>query len=35
MHGDGKGEQLKIQLYDGTGGYRDNYLPIDFKGGAW
>jgi hypothetical protein len=32
VHGDGQGEQLKIQLYDGAGGYRDNYLPIDFQG---
>ena len=32
VHGDGQGEQLKIQLYDGLGGYRDSYLPIDFKG---
>jgi len=32
VHGDGKGEQLKIQLFDGAGGYRDNYVPIDFKG---
>lgn len=32
VHGDGKGQALKIQLYDGEGGYRDNYLPIDFQG---
>ncbi|MFA6547055.1 MAG: hypothetical protein WCS99_21740, partial [Limisphaerales bacterium] len=32
VHGDGKGEQLKIQLQDGAGGYRDNYLPINFQG---
>ncbi len=32
VHGDGKGEHLKIQLQDGQGGYRDNYIPIDFKG---
>ncbi len=32
VHGDGRGEQLKIQLYDGAGGYRDNYVPIDFTG---
>lgn len=32
VEGDGQGEQLKIQLYDGAGGYRDNYIPIDFKG---
>ena len=32
VHGDGKGQALKIQLYDGEGGYRDNYLAIDFKG---
>ncbi len=32
VHGDAQTEQLKIQLYDGQGGYRDNYLPIDFQG---
>ena len=32
VHGDGQGQQLKIQLYDGRGGYRDNYLTIDFTG---
>lgn len=32
VHGDGRGEALKIQLYDGAGGYRDNYVPIDFHG---
>ena len=32
VHGDGQGQALKIQLYDGAGGYRDNYLPIDFVG---
>ncbi|HOZ47325.1 MAG TPA: hypothetical protein PLO37_04660 [Candidatus Hydrogenedentes bacterium] len=32
IHGDGKGELLKIQLYDGLGGYRDTYVPIDFEG---
>ena len=32
VRGDGKGELLKIQLFDGRGGYRDNYLKIDFKG---
>lgn len=32
VHGDGRGEALKIQLYDGRGGYRDNYVPIDFMG---
>jgi hypothetical protein len=32
VHGDGRGEALKIQLYDGAGGYRDNYLTIDFQG---
>jgi len=32
IHGDGKGEQLKIQLSDGKGGYRDDYIPIDFTG---
>ncbi|MDB6026659.1 MAG: hypothetical protein JWM68_2882, partial [Verrucomicrobiales bacterium] len=32
VHGDGKGEALKIQLYDGAGGYRDEYVQIDFNG---
>jgi hypothetical protein len=32
VHGDGKGEALKIQLQDGVGGYRDDYIPIDFTG---
>ncbi len=32
VHGDGKGQALKIQLFDGAGGYRDNYLTIDFHG---
>ena len=32
VHGDGQNEQLKIQLFDGTGGDRDVYIPIDFKG---
>lgn len=32
IFGDGKGEHLKIQLYDGAGGYRDTYIPIDFEG---
>lgn len=32
VHGDGRGEALKIQLYDGEGGYRDDYIPIDFQG---
>ncbi|MHB8952316.1 MAG: CIA30 family protein [Pirellulaceae bacterium] len=32
VHGDGQGEALKIQLSDGQGGYRDNYLAIDFTG---
>ncbi|MCF6284653.1 MAG: hypothetical protein L3K26_05650, partial [Candidatus Hydrogenedentes bacterium] len=32
VHGDGKGQQLKIQLYDGQGGYRDTYIPISFEG---
>lgn len=31
VKGDGKGEALKIQLYDGFGGYRDTYIPIDFS----
>ncbi|MBX7258243.1 MAG: hypothetical protein K1Y02_17910 [Candidatus Hydrogenedentes bacterium] len=32
VNGDGQGELLKFQLYDGSGGYRDTYLPIDFTG---
>jgi hypothetical protein len=32
VHGDGKGQALKIQLFDGSGGYRDNYVTIDFQG---
>ena len=32
VHGDGNGEALKIQLCDDVGGFRDNYLTIDFKG---
>jgi hypothetical protein len=32
VYGDGNGQALKIQLQDGRGGYRDNYLSIDFQG---
>jgi hypothetical protein len=32
VHGDGKGQSLKIQLADDQGGYRDDYLTIDFTG---
>jgi len=32
VHGDGGGQQLKVQLQDGRGGYRDDYIPIDFTG---
>jgi hypothetical protein len=32
VHGDGKGELLKVQLLDSSGGYRDDYIRIDFKG---
>lgn len=32
VHGDGRGQALKIQLYDGAGGYRDNYVTINFHG---
>jgi len=32
VHGDGKGELLKIQLFDGKRGYRDDYIRIDFTG---
>ena len=32
VHGDGNGQALKFQLTDGRGGYRDDYLTIDFQG---
>lgn len=32
VHGDGKGQALKIQLADDQNGYRDDYLKIDFTG---
>ncbi|MBN2309560.1 MAG: hypothetical protein JXR94_11345 [Candidatus Hydrogenedentes bacterium] len=32
IHGDGNGQQLKIQLLDDAGGYRDSYIPITFEG---
>jgi len=32
VHGDGGRQQLKVQLSDGRGGYRDDYIPIDFMG---
>ncbi|NLC56900.1 MAG: hypothetical protein GX774_08700 [Armatimonadetes bacterium] len=32
VHGDGGGQHLKIQLADGQGGFRDDYIPIDFTG---
>ena len=32
VNGDGKGELLKIQLADGSGGCRDTYIPITFQG---
>lgn len=32
VHGDGNRQLLKIQLTDNRGGYRDNYLTIDFSG---
>ncbi|MDO5580010.1 MAG: hypothetical protein Q4G69_02650 [Planctomycetia bacterium] len=32
VHGDGNKEHLKIQLTDHKGGYRDDYIVIDFKG---
>ena len=32
VHGDGKGELLKIQLADGAGGCRDTYIPVTFQG---
>ncbi|MFQ6096131.1 MAG: hypothetical protein ACE5O2_00260 [Armatimonadota bacterium] len=32
LNGDGKGELFKVQLYDGKGGYRDDYVKVDFTG---
>lgn len=32
VRGDGRGQSLKIQLHDGSDGYRDDYLAIDFEG---
>ena len=32
VHGDGKGQACKFQFYDGQGGYRDQYVTIDFQG---
>jgi hypothetical protein len=32
VYGDSKGEELKIQLLDEYGGYRDDYIIIDFTG---
>ncbi|MBI5394816.1 MAG: hypothetical protein HZA91_05910 [Verrucomicrobia bacterium] len=32
VHGDGNGQSLKIQMSDGKGGYRDDYLKVDFNG---
>ncbi len=32
VHGDGGGQILKFQLFDGKGGYRDDYVKIDFTG---
>jgi len=32
VKGDGGGESLKIQLFDGQGGYRDDYVTINFTG---
>lgn len=32
IHGDGSGQMLKIQLNDASGGYRDDYVKIDFTG---
>ncbi len=32
VHGDGKGQLLKIQLLDNSGGHRDDYIKIDFTG---
>ena len=32
VHGDGQGQALKIQLADGRGGHRDDYVTIDFTG---
>lgn len=32
VHGDGKGQHLKLQLQDEQHGARDYYLPVDFTG---
>ena len=32
VHGDGKGQMLKVQLLDSSGGHRDVYVKIDFEG---
>ena len=32
VNGDGNGQLLKIQLLDNSGGHRDDYIKIDFKG---
>lgn len=32
VRGDGQGQSLKIQLLDGSGGHRDDYIKIDFTG---
>ena len=32
VHGDGQGQQLKIQPIDNTGAARDTYIPINFTG---
>ena len=32
VRGDGKGELFKVQIVDNDGGYRDDYVKIDFTG---
>ncbi len=32
VRGDGKGQLLKIQLLDNSGGHRDDYVKVDFTG---
>jgi len=32
LHGDGKGELFKVQLRDDRGGWRDDYVEVDFAG---
>ena len=32
LHGDGKGQAFKVQLRDDRGGWRDDYVTVDFTG---